>query len=66
MAGRSTIVIAHRLATVINVDTIAVLDHGRLVATGDHRQLLESSALYARWASLQFGEAASRPVSASV
>ncbi|MFA7552727.1 MAG: ABC transporter transmembrane domain-containing protein [Spongiibacteraceae bacterium] len=58
MRERTSIVIAHRLATVINVDTIAVLDHGRLVATGTHQQLLQSSPLYARWASLQFGEAA--------
>ena len=56
MAGRTTLVIAHRLATVINVDNIAVLDHGRLVATGRHEQLLTSSSLYARWASLQFDE----------
>ena len=56
MAGRTTLVIAHRLATVINVDNIAVLDHGRLVATGRHDQLLTSSTLYARWASLQFDE----------
>ena len=57
MKDRTTIVIAHRLATVINVDRIAVLDHGRLVAVGTHRQLLKSSPLYARWASLQFGDA---------
>lgn len=57
MKGRTSIVIAHRLATVVNVDTIAVLDHGELVATGNHQQLLDSSKLYARWASLQFGDA---------
>ena len=57
MQHRTSIVIAHRLATVVNVDTIAVLDHGKLVATGTHQQLLSSSSLYARWASLQFGEA---------
>jgi ATP-binding cassette subfamily B protein len=56
MKDRTSIVIAHRLATVVNVDTIAVLDHGQLVATGSHQQLLSSSALYARWASLQFGD----------
>ena len=57
MADRTSIVIAHRLATVVNVDTIAVLDHGKLVATGTHQQLLASSSLYSRWAQLQFGEA---------
>lgn len=57
MRDRTTIVIAHRLATVVNVDTIAVLDHGKLVATGSHQQLLASSTLYSRWAQLQFAEA---------
>ena len=57
MRDRTTIVIAHRLATVVNVDTIAVLDHGKLVATGTHQQLLTSSSLYSRWAQLQFAEA---------
>ena len=56
MVGRTTIVIAHRLATVVNVDTIAVLDHGKLVATGSHSELLTRSPLYARWASLQFDD----------
>jgi len=57
MRDRTSIIIAHRLATVVNVDTIAVLDHGKLVATGTHQQLIHSSPLYARWANLQFGEA---------
>lgn len=56
MEGRTTIVIAHRLATVVDIDTIAVLDHGRLMATGSHAELLKSSPLYARWASLQFDD----------
>lgn len=58
MAGRTSLVIAHRLATVVNVDTIAVLDRGRLVAQGRHSELIESSPLYARWASLQFDDGA--------
>jgi len=56
MKDRTSIVVAHRLATVVNVDKIAVLDHGQLVDTGSHQQLLLSSSLYARWASLQFGD----------
>lgn len=54
MAGRTTLVIAHRLATVQHADRIAVIDKGRLVAIGSHRQLIEQSPLYARLAALQF------------
>ncbi|WP_410481698.1 ABC transporter transmembrane domain-containing protein [Pseudomonas plecoglossicida] len=54
MAGRTTLVIAHRLATVQHADRIAVIDKGRLVAVGTHRQLIEASPLYARLAALQF------------
>ncbi len=56
MQGRTTLVIAHRLATVVKADNIVVLDHGRLVAQGQHQKLLEVSELYARWASLQFDQ----------
>lgn len=52
---RTTLVIAHRLATVQGVDRIAVLDEGRLVAVGGHAELLRISPLYARLAELQFG-----------
>lgn len=54
MAGRTTLVIAHRLATVQHAERIAVIEKGRVVAVGTHRQLIEESPLYARLAALQF------------
>ena len=54
MDGRTTLVIAHRLSTVVNADRILVFDHGRLVEEGTHQQLVARSGLYARLASLQF------------
>ena len=58
MQHRTTIIIAHRLATVLKADRIVVMNHGRIVATGSHGQLLKSSPLYARLAELQFGAGA--------
>jgi ATP-binding cassette subfamily B protein len=55
MSGRTTLVIAHRLATVQNADRIAVMERGKVVAIGRHAQLVASSPLYARLAELQFG-----------
>ena len=56
MKNRTTLVIAHRLATVKNADRIAVMDHGKLVAVGTHQELVASNALYARLAALQFSD----------
>jgi ATP-binding cassette subfamily B protein len=54
MHGRTTLVIAHRLATVKSSNRIVVLDHGRVVATGTHASLVAENGLYARLAALQF------------
>lgn len=57
MERRTTLVIAHRLATVLKADRIAVLDQGRLVAIGSHAELVLSNPLYERLAKLQFDRA---------
>ena len=58
MQGRTTLVIAHRLATVRAADRIVVLDEGRIVEQGSHEALIKAGGLYARLARLQFTEAA--------
>jgi ATP-binding cassette subfamily B protein len=55
MAGRTVLIIAHRLATIRHADRIAVMEHGRVIATGTHDELTRSNPLYARLAALQFG-----------
>ncbi len=54
MRGRTTIVIAHRLATVLSCDRILVLEAGRIVEQGSHQTLAAAGGLYARLAKLQF------------
>jgi ATP-binding cassette subfamily B protein len=58
MRKRTTVIIAHRLSTILHADQIAVMDQGRLVAKGTHRELLGNCPLYARLASLQFRDSA--------
>lgn len=61
MEGRTTLVIAHRLATVLCADRIIVLDHGRIIEEGSHESLVRQGGVYARLAALQFNFAEAAP-----
>jgi subfamily B ATP-binding cassette protein MsbA len=56
MRNRTTLVIAHRLSTIENADMILVIDHGRIVERGSHRELIEKNGAYARLHQMQFKE----------
>ncbi|HEY4113248.1 MAG TPA: hypothetical protein VGM17_04235, partial [Rhizomicrobium sp.] len=56
MAGRTTIVIAHRLATIQRLKRIVVMDQGHIVGEGSHAELVADGGLYARLADLQFSQ----------
>ena len=58
MKGRTTLVIAHRLATILQADRIIVMDQGRVIASGTHETLIKDGGLYAQLAKLQFGKEA--------
>jgi ATP-binding cassette subfamily B protein len=56
MQGRTTLIIAHRLATILDADKIMVMDQGEIIAVGNHKELLSTCELYKRLAKLQFRE----------
>ena len=59
--GRTTLIIAHRLSTVMNADRILVLDNGRVIEQGRHRELLQRNGTYAQMWALQQQESAGEP-----
>ncbi|MCK5621187.1 MAG: ABC transporter permease, partial [Alphaproteobacteria bacterium] len=64
MKGRTTIVIAHRLSTVVDADIIHVFDRGRIVESGSHAELSAGDGLYARLSKMQFSDEAPEEIAA--
>ena len=64
-AGRTTIVVAHRLSTIVNADQILVMDEGRIIERGSHFELLEKNGVYAQLWTEQQSDPLLKPVSSS-
>ena len=65
LRGRTSVVIAHRLSTITSADVIVVLDRGRVIETGNHRELMEKAGLYAALYAMNFGEPVTAPSNGS-
>jgi subfamily B ATP-binding cassette protein MsbA len=66
MAGRTTLIVAHRLSTIEHADRVVVLDEGKLVESGTHTELLARGGLYARLHALQRGTSAATTSPATI